>query len=661
MLSRRQFVFKSLALLSLPEIILPVEAKRLPKKAKATLPTGLRSLARQDWPPAILPDQVKFIDKGYSCFTDEFGRLTIVDLRKAGEPRVIGELPGLGKRIMDLAISNHRAWVLAFKESVNGDPQFMLLCVNLSPSSEPTIASRLVLDTFSEPTCIAVQQDVVCVAGTSLSGEYIVSVFNAGSRHKGLAAAHMGTVTTAGPVSKLLLENKRLFALQAGRTSLLDCFDIDGGRIGNIHRQVKLPGEYRSLAYYQDCLVAAGKNRQGCDMQVIGLLPEPHTVSNSPLSDFSAVYDMSAQRDVFYVLGENKTQKMVAISTLNPQLQLTLNQTLALPASKEIPGVTARLAVKDNLANVVSGSAEVDILNFDKLGWHHFYRYSIPRLPASSLVTFGNLAVVSGANLSSYDISQPDKPVLKESIATDGTLKSLAAAGSYLLCLGKQNLTLRKMDNLAGIITSLKISGQQLAYEPDKQIAYVLSKETSKVVLTPVSTYTDKFIPGPTIDLPPDFKYISAQAGLMAVGGLSDLSLYTTDASPTLIGSRHFETQAIRDLLLTDQYLIATVVDHSSQGYLLILSRQTNDKQLNVLGSVDLPHDGAAVAVAGQQAVVVGRNPDGQDLVCLVDIKSPGLPKVTASLPVVEAASAVAITDHLAIIVGRGLEILATA
>ena len=77
-----------------------------------------------------------------------------------------------------------------------------------------------------------------------------------------------------------------------------------------------------------------------------------------------------------------------------------------------------------------------------------------------------------------------------------------------------------------------------------------------------------------------------------------------------------------------------------------------------MLGSLDLPHDGVALAAEKTRVVTVGRSADGNDVATIVDITQPALPKIVATIAAVEAASAVAIKDKLAIVGGRGIEIL---
>jgi hypothetical protein len=79
---------------------------------------------------------------------------------------------------------------------------------------------------------------------------------------------------------------------------------------------------------------------------------------------------------------------------------------------------------------------------------------------------------------------------------------------------------------------------------------------------------------------------------------------------------------------------------------------------MHVLGSVDIPHDGTAVAVQGKRAITAGRTPEGKSVAAIIDFSAPSAPKVVATIPVVESASAVSVKDRMAIVVGRGLELL---
>jgi hypothetical protein len=108
--------------------------------------------------------------------------------------------------------------------------------------------------------------------------------------------------------------------------------------------------------------------------------------------------------------------------------------------------------------------------------------------------------------------------------------------------------------------------------------------------------------------------------------------------------------------VLLDDFIVISAVDQSSKGFCLILSK--DEKDLHVLGSADLPHDGAALAAYNRTAVAIGRAPDGKDLATFIDFKTPAAPKVISSLQTVEAASAVSMKEQVVIVAGRGMDLL---
>ncbi|MBX9772346.1 MAG: hypothetical protein K2X29_13295, partial [Candidatus Obscuribacterales bacterium] len=253
-------------------------------------------------------------------------------------------------------------------------------------------------------------------------------------------------------------------------------------------------------------------------------------------------------------------------------------------------------------------------------------------------------------------ISKPEKPVMVGVTKVDSTAKSIAGAGSYVLCLSKDSLTLRKMDSIDSTVAEIKVNGQQVAFDSDKQKGYVLSAQPKKTTIFPIQTYSNTLTPDKSFDVEAGYRRLSAAGGYLLLSGLHDVALYTTTDNPELVGSRHFENLAIRDIALSEEYSIAAAIDANDKGFLLVLSKE--GKELSLLGSTPLPHDAAAVAVANHKAVVCGKNAEGKDMASIIDFTTPSAPKEIASFPVVDAASAIAIRDNLAIVVGRGLEIL---
>jgi len=655
MLSRRHFLLSSFGLLASHGSCLPAWAGHHSGSGRS----GAHSLCRQDWPPAIVPDRVVFVEKGLSCVTDQFGRLAIVDLKKEEGARVIGELRGIGRRVQDFTAPGHRAYALATRDSASGDTQFMLVAINLAPLNEPSVMSHIILGHYLEPTAVVANQELICVGGMASSGDNLVSVFRT-NPGRAIEPTFLSSFSVDQPVVAMDLQDKQLVVLGAGRStsSQVDYVNLYFPRSPQVRKTLKLDGDFRVMARLRDLLFVAGQavDTRGLELKTIVLEPAPHAVESQTLGNFTQVLDAAVQKGRVAVLGEHDSERAVSFFSIDRSLRLTPEQVVSLPSGQATPGLTARMAMKDRLVNIALGWEGVQVLTLDKMGWRQSYTYSIPRLPASSVASWDNWAVLAGQDLKLYDIAKPEKPALILTADPLESIRCIAGAGSYVLCLSKSSLSLRKMDRLAEVIATVKLSGQQLAYDKMQQRAYVLSALERKTTVTPVKVFSNALALEKSVDLPAGWVRLSAADGHLLLGGLNDLALYRLSAGNDPLGKRHLENLAIRDLVLTSEYVVVTAVDRNSKGFLLVLSRQERD--LSEIGSIELPQDGVALAIADGRVAVVGRSQDGKDTVSLVSLANPASPQVIASFPSVEAASAVTIKDHLAIVVGRGLEIL---
>lgn len=658
MLTRRNFLLSSLGLAFFPEFSIPAYA-RAKKKPAAKIKSGPYTLVRQAWPPAIAPDHVAIVDRGYTCFADEFGHIAIVELKKADSARVIGELTGLGRKLIDFCAIPHRAFAIVSKEGEQSETRYELLSISLSPMDEPYVVSTVQLGQFSEPTCIAANLDTIVIAGAGGKGEHIIAFFATNLKHgKLVEPALLSTVKTEAPVSRLDLQEKSLMILQGGENSRLDFVNLTDIASPVLHKGIQLSGHYTAFARQKNLILLVGKEagKPECTMTLVNMDIAPHKVSSSPIPDMTRVIDVAAQRNWFLVLGQQKFNPCVQPVTYNRALDLVAGAAIPLPAGKTGMTAKARLSVKDNYGYVAAGTAGAEIISFNKSVWQHVFTFSIPRLPASGVAAWGNLVVLGGADLKVYDITKPEKPTIVGVTKVDSTAKSIAGAGSYILCLSKDSLTLRKMDSIDSTVAEIKVNGQQVAFDTEKQKGYVLSAQSKKTTIYPIQTYSNSLTPEKSWDVDAHYRRLSAAGGYLLLGGLHDVALYTTSETPELVGTRHFENLAIRDIALSDEYSIAAAIDSNDKGFLLVISKE--GKELSLLGSTPLPHDAAAVAVANHKAVVVGKSTEGKDMASIIDFTTPSAPKEIASFPVVDAASAIAIKDNLAIVVGRGLEIL---
>ncbi len=154
------------------------------------------------------------------------------------------------------------------------------------------------------------------------------------------------------------------------------------------------------------------------------------------------------------------------------------------------------------------------------------------------------------------------------------------------------------MDKLSEVAATLKTQGVQLCYDSVAQKAFVITEQDKKSIAQRLKVYSNKLEVEKTIDLPKGVHRAIAQGGYMLCSSLNDLYLYGCAENVEQISTRHFENLAPRDFALTDEYVIATFVDQQSKGFMLVLSK--DQKDMRVMGSVDIPHDGTAASCARQ-------------------------------------------------------------
>lgn len=657
MLSRRRFLLSTIGLSFVPELALPALAK---SRKAAPVKAGPHPLAVQAWPPAIVPDHVGITANNYTCLTDEFGHLAIVDLRKASDAKVVGELTGLGKKIVDSAILTHRAYIISLVETSVGETQYMLTAVSLAPFDEPSVLAKIPLEQFSEPTCIAAYQDTVAVGGIGKNGENLINFFTTSSkRSRIIQPQFLSAITVDSTIVRMDMAAKSLVVLESGKTSQLDYINLFYPTSPQLRKKVMLNGDYTALARIKDLVVIGGKAPDGPDCQatLVSLEPQPHAVQTARLVGLTDVYDVVLQKNYSALLGQRGTELVFVPLTISKTMELDCSSPLVVPAATKSAGTRPRFAAKERFACIAPGAGGAEVVSFEnKIGWRHVFSYNIPHLPASQVVCWNDLVVLAAADLKLYDITKPEKPALLKTAPLTGSIRSMVGAGSFVLCLSKDNLSLRKIENISEVITQISISGQQVAFDAQKQKAYVISREAKKVTVTPIKVYSNKLELETPFEVGQGYRHAQASGGYLCVAGLNDIALYGMGDTQEIVGSRHFDNLAIRDVAIADEYIIATAIDKNQKGFLLVLSK--DGPELKLLGSTNLPTDGVALAVAGQTAVVVGSGSEGKDLASIFHFSQPSMPNEIASFPVIDAASAVAIKDNLAIIVGRGLEIL---
>lgn len=653
MLSRRLFLFASLGVLIQPAEVFAAAKKKKPAELRKL---GPRTLSREEWPPSISPEFIAISERGYALLSDQSGRVVIVDLKREEGPAVIGELGGLGRKTIDMAVIQGRAYALTAQEP-GSDAQHQLVTVSILPSNDPTVLSRIPLSYLTEPVSVAATQDAVAVAGVTSKGENQVLLYGINSKRRpDESSMPLAALSFQQPITSVDLQEKQLLVLQAGARTQLDVFNVFNPRNPERVGSVTLDGNYPLLARTKEAIVVGGQSAdRKLEVITIAPRPTPRAVARLVLPA-SELLDISMQRGQILVLANQINRLSVLPIALNPKaLSMVLGQPAVLPSGTKGIAAKARIAVRDKDAYVASDWGGLQVLNISKNGWQYVYSHTVPRLPAAAIAAAGNRAVLAGADLKVYDISQPDHPVVVSTAELGGTVRSVTLVNNLLLALTRESLTLRRLDRPAETVASLNLGGQSLAYDPILHRAYVLSAKDKNTLVTPVRI-SHTLVAEKAETLEGLFNNASAANGKLLVSGLNTLALYTVADGLKLEGVRNFPNFAIRSISLQGDTAIIAAVDPNSRGYLLIVNTLNNT--LNTIGSIDLPQDAAGLAVQGKTAVAVGRNSEGKDMASIVDVSSSVAPKIIASFPVVEAASAVTIKDQIALVVGRGLEIL---
>lgn len=684
--TRRAFLFSSMSYLAgslfLPSALEPAQARKAPRTQNPFAGGGgPRTLFKEEWPPAILPAHVGVIDKGYLCFTDDLGRLAVVDMRKpaAGKPpfKVLASLSGLGNKVIDFAVGPFAAYGLVYRENDNHEAVVTLVSVSLTPATAPAIINELPLTRLTDAQAITTSGDLICLAGTAASGESLVSIYGAPNRRgESKEPTYIASLSVNQPIRALDLTEKQLTILSSdtsGQRSQLDYVLVSNAGAPEVQSAVKMEGDYRVLSRFKDTVIVAGYekgSRPGkgrCFARTVSTGTNARAISTITLDPILTVESAAAQKDRFVVVGRSAGKRNIITLVNDSNKALIREQVLDLRTSKTEAGLpaqgTAAVIYREPLIYIASGWSGVQMLTRSKEGFSLTTSYNIPRLAASGLATFRDNVVLVGAELQLYNISRPERPMLMKAAEPSTSVKSVVGAGSYVLCLGKDELTMRKMDRnmLENPIAQLKINASQICFDnaEKEQRCYAIKNSEKSTKVTRFKVYQDGLVKEASFDVPGSFNRCQARNGELLLAGLNDLVLLSAaekDSDMPTKCSRHFDNLAVRDIALGDNSILMTAIDKDTKGFFLVLSKEAGEA--GTKGSIDLPHDGVALAVQGTKAVAVGRTQEGKDVATVVSFSQESAPQVTSTLPVLDGVSSVSLNGQLAILAGRGLEIV---
>ncbi len=616
---------------------------------------GPRTLSRQEWPPAITPEYVGIVDRGYACLADDMGRLAVVDLKREDNPQVIGELFGIGRKVVAFSITQHRAFAVVQVDS-GADTIFQLVTVSLTPANDISIMSRTTLGNFSEPDCISSSGDQIAIGGKGLNNENQIVIYTMGKR-KSVEPMQVSALTIERSPFLLLMQDRQIMALCGPESTDLVLLALSNPRAPELLKSIPLQGSFRAVARNRDQIMIAGTSfEKNCQARLINMRPSPQIVSSVVLPSVTEVLDLAAQKGQFLLLANQGARQAVIPLIMGRKNSMSQGSAVLLPQGAQGGSPEAHIAVKDKDAYIATDGGQVQVLNVNKKGWQFSYSHNIPRLPASAVVIDGNLAVIACAELKLYDLKDPRHPVLLSSTDIPSTIRSMLQIGNTFLCLSRDSLTLRSITKPSEQRAKLKVNGSVLAYDRSLDRVYVVSANEKGSVLQLLSVRNDSIKDAGKLDLPLQIRKAVAVPGELLVASLSELSLYAIGET-MLLGTRKLPNFAIRDMLMgPDRNIYLACVDENLNGSLLILDGGKED--LGIKGACQLPLDAGALALAQDKVVIVGRGKSGKDMLAIVNITSPSQPKLVESFETLEAASAIGIKDKMAVIAGRGLELI---
>ncbi len=238
----------------------------------------------------------------------------------------------------------------------------------------------------------------------------------------------------------------------------------------------------------------------------------------------------------------------------------------------------------------------------------------------------------------------------------------MVLAGSYVLCLDQDSLSLRKIENLPEVLAQLPVGAKELSFDASTKKAYLIQTDSEpdkdqhqRTKLLEVNVYTDKIESGKLFSVVSDAYCSSANSGYVLVGNLDGLAIYKPDQDKELVCERQFQNLAWRDIILIDDKIFATAVDREASGFFYTMS--FDGQEITIDGVTKMPHDGLALVVKEKYALSIGQNPDGSNLLAVIDLNDLSSPKIVSVQPVLESAGSISSTDGLAIVAGRGFEI----
>ncbi len=640
------------------------------------------------WPPAISCNFIDVFGDNLCCMTDELGRLATANIMSATEAShvypILGEVNNLGNKILFLKVVQPQLAVVIVQKQIDknagtkdkhkriekaesADSQFVCHLINLSSPKAPHIVSSTVISNYSQLNAFAVgtikNRSVLCITGLDHHGENRVSFYNLKGKGKLQVISAFKIKTAAKTIA---LGNESLLVVHD--TPEASIFALNNITNSQFIRTVKLPNEINTLVSYGDVCAWSSQEEAKCIVTMSNLRTFPEPINKADADGLLSVEAMAMDGKHILVLGSNEENSAVVPFTIDKNRMLRQQEPVNLVGYVENSTITSKIVLGKDAAFISSGWAGVQVLSINHKGmWSTTTCYGLQRLPIAGLASWSDYLLLTGAELQLYDLSRNKQAKLISSTKLENTIKTIVSAGSYVLCLDKSGVTLRKIEKPENVLVKLAITADQLSYDKDAHKAYLVqsskSDDTKKKKaeagkLVELNVYNNNVQIAKTFSILEESYCISADEGYVLVGNLDSLAVYKPDQDNELICKHEFKDLAWREIIFSKGNIFATAIDQNVNGFFLTMS--FDGQAINLVSSTKLPHDGVALTVKEEIAFTVGQNAEGNSLLTAIDISNSNKPKILNTKPVLQSASAISTNNNLVIVSGQGFEIFST-
>lgn len=673
MLSRRKFLLSGALSLfvstGFEELVFAKDKGKA--KVKKVVSKGPRSLGRQSWPPAVAADFLGILNKGQLCICDGNGRLSLAEMKSAKgfapSFEVVAELSNFARQVIDMKVQQGMAYFLVQKPQKNPDCNLALLAIKMAKGVVPQVVLCAPLTQFKDASTICLDRKVVYIGGVSSNQENLVMSYAINLQKNAGDLNPLASIRVNQAVSDIAVQNKILSVLQTnGAESRIDLLNIANLVSPQPKDAIKMEGEFDTLVQYKGGIIAIGKVGGNLEARSIATMSAPKAVSRTALAPINRLISALPMQNQIVLVGESKDKLAVMGLSLDKGLNFTRPDVGTFDVGLKSYGKisTSSLATDGKSLYLGNGIAGLEVFNRETGSFRHVFSYKIPRLAASQVCAWGDLAVILTSEFMSYDISEPTRPKLVAETSTLSPLKAISGAGSYVLCLGgRGDLSLRRMNKLDDVIANATVTGKSLTFDKNKHCVYVVDPVDKLTRVHCFKVFSDKMENFENIEATGNYSLVKASNTTLVIAGMNDIASYTIENGEPQSGSfkaggkYHLDNLAIRDICLEGDLILASCVDPNSFGFLVVLKLDGNE--IKLLSKFDLKHDAMSLTSNANTVVCVGKDKSGDDLMSIVDISQAHAPQEIKTIPTIDQASATIIQPqkNQAVVVGRGLEV----